>query len=131
MMSFRLDELRRRVRDQEQMDEIGHAGSGRLLSDSEPGDIQSTAGGAGASRGGRAASGAKPMVEAVAKIFEQTKSFKPRFDELGEAIEQIERLGQAASRTLSPPNAFPSHLGYVVASLDSVPVFLNNLAPLV
>ncbi|HXD90987.1 MAG TPA: hypothetical protein VNU00_07995 [Candidatus Binataceae bacterium] len=71
------------------------------------------------------------MVEAVAKIFEQTKTFKPRFDELGEAIEQIERLGEAAARTFAPLKAFQSHLVYLVASLDSIRVFQNNLAQLV
>src|SRR5579859_7511293 len=120
MMSFRLEELRRRARDQELMEEIGHAGSGGLLIEPEAGNIQSTPGSAMASRGGRTASGAKPMVEAVAKIFEQTKTFKPRFDELGEAIEQIERLGEAAARTFAPLKAFQSHLVYLVASLDSI-----------
>src|SRR5713101_8078104 len=127
MMSFRLEELRRRARDQELMEEIGHAGSGRLLSDSETGNIQSTAGGAAASRGGRAASGAKPMVEAVAKIFEQTKTFKPRFDELGEAIEQIERLGEAAARTFAPLKAFQSHLEGLVGSLQPAKDFRDRI----
>src|SRR5258708_31150426 len=130
-MSFRREELRRRARDLEQMEEIGQAGPGRLLIEPETGNLQSTAGSAAGSRSGGAPAGAKPMVEAVDKIFEQTKTFKPRFDELGEAIEQIERLGEAAARTFAPLKAFQSHLVYLVASLDSIRVFQNNLAQLV
>src|ERR1700724_966160 len=115
-MGFRLEELRRRARDQELIEEIGHAGS-RLVMEAEGGNVESRGGGAAI----------KPMAEAVAKIFEQTKAFKPRFDELNDAIEQIERLGEATARTFAPLKAFQSHLVYLVASLDSIRQFQSNL----
>lgn len=127
-MSFRLEELRRRVRDQASMEEIGHAES-RSSIDLEGGSSRIMAGSGYHSTGG--STGIKPMAEAVARIFDQTKTFKPRFDELGEAIDQIERLGEATARTFAPLKAFQSHLVYLVASLDSIRQFQTNLEQLV
>jgi len=73
----------------------------------------------------------RPMADAVAKIFEQTKEFKPRFEQLNDAIETIERLGEATARTFAPLKAFQSHLVYLVASLDAIRQFQNNLEQLV
>ncbi len=127
-MSSKLEELRRRVRELALLEESGQERP-RLAIESEAGSTEAMAGSGYHSMGSTAA--IKPMAEAVAKIFDQTKSFKPRFDELNDAIEQIERLGEATARTFAPLKAFQSHLVYLVASLDSIRQFQNSLAQLV
>ena len=130
-MGFKLDELRRRVLEQALIEESGQTGR-RLTIEAEGGSTGAMAGsGYYPTAGTHGTTVVKPMAEAVAKIFDQTKAFKPRFDELNSAIEQIERLGEATARTLSPLKAFQSHLVYLVASLDAIRQFQTNLEQLV
>ncbi len=127
-MSFKLEELRRRVRERALMEESGQSAP-PLAMELEGGNTGTMAGSGSYATG--SAAGLKPMAEAVAKIFDQTKSFKPRFDELNDAIDQIERLGEATARTFAPLKAFQSHLVYLIASLDSIRQFQTNLEQLV
>jgi soluble cytochrome b562 len=70
------------------------------------------------------------LVESVAKLFEQTKTFQVRFDELTQAIDVIERLTESAGRLFGPLRAFHTQLSQLSASFESMRAFQIQLAEL-
>jgi soluble cytochrome b562 len=133
-MSSRLEALRRRILEQKRIREQ------KMMERSDEAETPHSAALAqvmhrGAGRGlaaiaGGVAGGSGALAESIAKIFEQTKDFKPRFEELAQAIDLIERLGESSARTFAPLKAFQSHLVYLVASFDAIRSFQSNLLEL-
>lgn len=70
------------------------------------------------------------VVESVGKLFEQTKTFEIRFDELTQAIDVIERLTESAGRLFGPLRAFHRQLSQLSASFESMRSFQIQLAEL-
>src|SRR5229473_2794141 len=75
--------------------------------------------------------GESQLAQAVAKVFEQTQTFKDKFSALTEMFEPIERIGQAAARSLEPLQNFEQQLVQLAHSFEPMRVFqiqLNCLA---
>jgi len=70
------------------------------------------------------------VIESVGKLFEQTKTFQVRFDELTQAIDVIERLTESAGRLFGPLRAFHTQLSQLSASFESMRSFQAQLAEL-
>ena len=70
------------------------------------------------------------VVESVGKLFEQTKTFQVRFDELTQAVDVIERLTESASRLFGPLRAFHTQLSQLSTSFESMRSFQVQLAEL-
>jgi hypothetical protein len=70
------------------------------------------------------------VIESVGKLFEQTKTFQVRFDELTQAIDVIERLTESAGRLFGPLRAFHTQLSQLSASFESMRSFQIQLAEL-
>jgi methyl-accepting chemotaxis protein len=70
------------------------------------------------------------LAESVAKLFEQTKTFQARFDELAQAIDLIERMTDSATRLFGPLRAFHSQLSQLAVSFESMRAFQGQLAQL-
>ena len=70
------------------------------------------------------------VIESVSKLFEQTKTFQVRFDELTQEIDVIERLTESAGRLFGPLRAFHTHLAQLSASFESMRSFQAQLAEL-
>jgi hypothetical protein len=70
------------------------------------------------------------LVESVGKLFEQTKTFQVRFDELTQAIDVIERLTESAGRLFGPLRAFHTQLSQLSVSFESMRSFQIQLAEL-
>lgn len=70
------------------------------------------------------------LAQAVAKVFEQTKVFQDRFLELNEMFEPIERLGEAAARSLEPLKTFYEQLTQLAQTFEPMRAFQVQLAQL-
>jgi hypothetical protein len=70
------------------------------------------------------------LAESVAKLFEQTKTFQARFDELAQAVDMIERMTDSAARLFGPLRAFHSQLSQLAVSFESMRAFQGQLAKL-
>jgi len=70
------------------------------------------------------------LAESVAKLFEQTKTFQVRFDELAQAVDLIERMTDSATRLFGPLRAFHSQLSQLAVSFESMRAFQGQLAQL-
>jgi len=70
------------------------------------------------------------VVESVAKLFEQTKTFQVRFDELTQAADVIERMTESAGRLFGPLRAFHTQLSQLAVSFESMRAFQLQLAEL-
>ena len=73
---------------------------------------------------------ASAMAEAVARIFDQTRGFKPAFEELVGTIDVLDHLGETTARAFGPLQAFQSHLVYLVACFEPVQTFQESLRQL-
>jgi len=70
------------------------------------------------------------LAQAVAKVFEQTKTFQDRFAELNRMFEPIEQVGMAAARTFEPLKAFEEQLVQLAGSFEPMRAFQLQLAQL-
>jgi hypothetical protein len=70
------------------------------------------------------------LAESVAKLFEQTKTFQVRFDELAQAVDLIERMTDSATRLFGPLRAFHTQLSQLAVSFESMRAFQGQLAQL-
>lgn len=70
------------------------------------------------------------LAQAVAKVFEQTKMFQDRFLELYQMFEPIERLGEAAARSMEPLRAFYEQLTQLSQTFEPMRAFQVQLAQL-
>jgi len=70
------------------------------------------------------------LADSVAKLFEQTKTFQVRFDELAQAIDLIERMTDSAARLFGPLRQFHSQLTQLAVSFESMRAFQGQLAQL-
>lgn len=70
------------------------------------------------------------LAESVAKLFEQTKTFQVRFDELAQAIDLIERMTDSAARLFGPLRQFHAQLSQLAVSFESMRAFQGQLAQL-
>ncbi len=128
-MSSKLEELRRRFQGQPSTGEEARVGSA-------PGEAVKSAEAASETARPRltAISGpparASAMADAVAKIFDQTRTFKPAFDDLAGAIDVLDRLGETTARSFGPLQAFQAHLVYLVACFEPVQTFQESLRQL-
>ena len=74
--------------------------------------------------------GQSQLVQAVAKVFEQTQTFRDNFAALTEMFEPIERAGQTAARSLEPLQNFEQQLVQLAHSFESMRAFQIQLAKL-
>jgi len=70
------------------------------------------------------------VIESVSKLFEQTRTFQVRFDELSQAIDVIDRLTESAGRLFTPLRSFHAQLLQLSASFESIRSFQMQLAEL-
>ena len=70
------------------------------------------------------------LAGAVGKVFEQTKAFQDRFLALNQMFEPIERLGEAAARSLEPLQAFHEQLSQLAETFEPMKTFQVQLAQL-
>ncbi len=70
------------------------------------------------------------LAQAVARIFEQTQTFEDKFAELIGMFEPIERIGQAAARSLEPLQSFGQELVQLAQSFEPMRAFQIQLAQL-
>jgi hypothetical protein len=70
------------------------------------------------------------LAQAVAKVFEQTKTFQERFAELNQMFEPIEKVGQAAARSFEPLKSFEGQLVQLARSFEPMRAFQLQLAQL-
>src|SRR5216683_2173545 len=74
--------------------------------------------------------GESQLAQAVAKVFEQTQTFKDKFTALTEMFEPIERIGQAAARSLEPLQNFEQQLVQLAHSFEPMRAFQIQLGRL-
>jgi hypothetical protein len=70
------------------------------------------------------------LAQAVAKVFEQTKTFQDRFAELNRTFEPIEQAGTAAAHALEPLKMFERQLVRLAESFQPMRAFQFQLAEL-
>jgi hypothetical protein len=68
------------------------------------------------------------MAESVARLFEQTKTFQVRFDEIAQTVDLIDRMGDSANRVFGPLRTFHTQLTELAASFESMRAFKSQLA---
>ena len=71
------------------------------------------------------------LAQAVAKLFEQTRTFEDRFAELTGMFEPIAGMGQTAARSLEQLQSFGQQLVQLAHSFESMRAFRIQLAQLV
>jgi hypothetical protein len=67
--------------------------------------------------------GESQLARAVAKVFEQTQTFQDNFAALTEMFEPIERIGQAAARSLEPLQNFEQQLVRLAHAFEPMRAF--------
>src|SRR5712692_2923825 len=72
--------------------------------------------------------GAPQISEAVARVFEQTEAFQRRLNELRATFEPIERVGKAAADSFAPLSAFRDQLEQLGRSFEPIKAFQSHLA---
>jgi len=70
------------------------------------------------------------LSDSISKLFEQTKTFQVRFDELAQAIDLIERMTDSAARLFGPLRQFHGQLSQLAVSFESMRAFQGQLAQL-
>jgi hypothetical protein len=70
------------------------------------------------------------LAQAVAKVFEQTRTFQDKFAELTRMFEPIEQMGQAAARMFEPLRTFEGQLVQLAHSFEPMRAFQLQLAQL-
>jgi hypothetical protein len=68
------------------------------------------------------------LADAVAKVFEETKNFEGRLDELGRMFSLVEQVGGSAEELFSPLRAFYTQLSQLAHSFEPMRAFQAQLA---
>jgi len=68
------------------------------------------------------------LAEAVAKVFEETKNFESRLDELGRMFSLIEQVGGSAEELFGPLRSFHGQLSQLARSFEPMRAFQAQLA---
>lgn len=84
-----------------------------------------------------AASGSSPqpsvpheLADAVGKVFEQTKAFQARLEELNRIFEPIDRMGNSAARAFAPLGGFQKQMAQLARSFEPMRAFQQQLSEL-
>jgi uncharacterized phage infection (PIP) family protein YhgE len=70
------------------------------------------------------------LAAAVAKVFEPTRTFQESLARLSKAFEQVDILGQSASRALAPMKAFAEQVAQIAQNFGPMKAFQDQLAQL-
>lgn len=70
------------------------------------------------------------LAQAVAKVFEPTKTFQESLTRLTKTFEQVDILGQSASRALAPMKAFAEQVAQIAQNFGPMKAFQDQLAQL-
>src|SRR5579885_3620591 len=68
------------------------------------------------------------LAAAVAKVFEPTRTFQESLARLSKAFEQVDILGQSASRALAPMKAFAEQVAQIAQNFGPMKAFQEQLA---
>jgi methyl-accepting chemotaxis protein len=91
--------------------------------------------GAGFHFGAPSIASSDPMVQheladAVGKVFEQTKAFQARLEDLSRIFEPIDRMGNSAARTFAPLRGFQKQMAQLARSFEPMRTFQQQLSQL-
>ncbi|GEM_PF-7069538 len=70
------------------------------------------------------------LAAAVAKVFEPTRTFQESLTRLTKTFEQVDILGQSASRALAPMKAFAEQIAHIAQNFGPMKAFQDQLAQL-
>ncbi len=70
------------------------------------------------------------LADAVAKVFEQTKAFQMRLQDLSKVFEPIDRMGNSAARAFEPLRGFHDQMAQLARSFEPMRAFQQQLAQL-
>ena len=74
--------------------------------------------------------GQNELAEAVGKVFEQTKAFQTRLEDLSRIFEPIDRVGSSAARAFGPLRGFQKQMAQLARSFEPMRTFHQQLAQL-
>jgi hypothetical protein len=82
-----------------------------------------------------AAAGSEPvaqheLADAVGKVFEQTKAFQARLEDLSRIFEPIDRMGNSAVRAFAPMREFQKQMAQLGRSFEPIRTFQQQLSQL-
>ena len=72
--------------------------------------------------------GQNELAEAVAKVFEQTKAFQNRLEELNRIFDPIDRAGNSAARAFGPLRGFQKQMAQLAKSFEPMRTFQAQLS---
>jgi methyl-accepting chemotaxis protein len=75
-----------------------------------------------------AAVGQNELAEAVAKVFEQTKGFQTRLEDLNRIFDPIDRAGNSAARAFGPLRGFQKQMAQLAKSFEPMRTFQAQLS---
>ena len=102
---------------------------GAVVSNSLTSEVLNYVSGATGENGGEAKSQYQ-LALAVAKVFEPTRTFQESLARLTKTFEQVDILGQSASRALAPMKAFADQVGQIAQNFGPMRAFQDQLAQL-
>ena len=70
------------------------------------------------------------LADAVGKVFEQTKTFQARLEDLNRIFEPIDRMGDSAVRTFAPLSGFQKQMAQLARSFEPMRTFQQQLSQL-
>jgi len=70
------------------------------------------------------------LADAVGKVFEQTKAFQARLEELSRIFEPIDRMGNSAVRAFAPLRGFQKQMAQLARSFEPMRMFQQQLSQL-
>src|SRR5579859_3357118 len=74
--------------------------------------------------------GQHELADAVGKVFEQTKAFQARLEDLGRIFEPIDRMGNSAVRAFAPLRGFQQQMAQLARSFEPMRTFQQQLSQL-
>jgi len=99
-------------------------------SDPEPEAPQSRLGGAATTAASLELAGPHELADAVGKVFEQTKAFQARLEDLSRIFEPIDRMGNSAVRAFAPLRGFQKQMAQLARSFEPMRTFQQQLSQL-
>jgi methyl-accepting chemotaxis protein len=72
--------------------------------------------------------GQNELADAVAKVFEQTKAFQTRLEELNRIFDPIDRAGNSAARAFGPLRGFQKQMAQLAKSFEPMRTFQAQLS---
>jgi hypothetical protein len=70
------------------------------------------------------------LADAVGKVFEQTKAFQARLEDLSRIFEPIDRMGNSAVRAFAPLRGFQKQMAQLARSFEPMRMFQQQLSQL-